>query len=59
MQFMMHDDAVLCAAVSRNSDMLSTAKIEVWKIITGKSLEKFEQAHTLPISSLSFLNDGS
>lgn len=62
-QFMMHDDAVLCAAVSRNADMLATAsksgQIKVWKIITGKCLRKFEQAHTLPISSLSFLKDGS
>ena len=60
---MMHDDAVLCAAISRNADMLATAsksgQIKVWKIMTGKCLRKFEQAHTLPISSLSFLKDGS
>ena len=60
---MMHDDAVLCAAISRNAEMLATAsksgQIKVWKIMTGKCLRKFEQAHTLPISSLSFLKDGS
>ncbi len=60
---MMHDDAVLCAAISRNADMLATAsksgQIKVWKIMTGKCLRKFEQAHSLPISSLSFLKDGS
>jgi WD40 repeat-containing protein SMU1 len=60
---MMHDDAVLCAAISRNAEMLATAsksgQIKVWKIMTGKCLRKFEQAHTLPISSMSFLKDGS
>lgn len=47
--FMMMEDAVLCLAFSRDSEMLASGskdgKIQVWKIQTGQCLRRYEKAH--------------
>jgi len=47
---MMHDDPVLCAAFSRDSELLATGgangEIKVWRVATGSCVRKFPTAHT-------------
>jgi WD40 repeat-containing protein SMU1 len=58
---MMHESAVLCLSVSKDSEYLASGsqdgKIKVWHIATGKCLKKFESAHALGVSSLYFTPD--
>jgi WD40 repeat-containing protein SMU1 len=63
-EFMLHDDAVLAAAVSRDSELLATGgkdgKIKVWRLASGECVRRFAQAHgDGGVTCLDFYRDGS
>lgn len=62
-ELMMHDDAVICIAFSKDSEYLASAtisgNIKVWKLTTGACVRRFNAAHTQGITSLCFNRDGS
>jgi len=62
-ELMMHEEAVLCSAFSRDADHLATGtqggKVKIWKVSTGVCLRKFPQAHPQGITSICFSRDGS
>lgn len=60
---MMMENAVLCMAFSRDSEMLvagsQAGRIKVWRISTGLCLRKIEKAHGKGITCLQFSRDNS
>ncbi|RXN28406.1 40S ribosomal S6 [Labeo rohita] len=61
--FMMMDEAVLCLAVSHDSDMIASGaqdgKIQVWRILNGTCLNRIERAHSKAVTSVCFNKDSS
>jgi len=62
-ELMMHDDAVLSLAWSKDSELLATAdqtgKIKVWKVRTGQCVRRFDKAHAQGITCLCFSRDST
>ncbi|CAE7942949.1 smu1, partial [Symbiodinium sp. KB8] len=62
-KFMMHNDAILCLAFSKDGDMLASGSrdglIKVWKVATGACLRKLPAAHPQGITSLCFAGEGT
>lgn len=62
-KFMMHDEAVQCMTVSRDSELLATGarngKIKVWRVATGKCVRKFLRAHEQGVSSVQFNSESN
>uniref|UniRef100_A0A8C2KEA1 WD40 repeat-containing protein SMU1 n=1 Tax=Cyprinus carpio TaxID=7962 RepID=A0A8C2KEA1_CYPCA len=61
--FMMMDEAVLCLAVSHDSDMIASGaqdgKIQVWRILNGTCLNRIERAHSKAVTCVCFNKDSS
>ena len=62
-EFLMQEGAVQCCTFSKDSDHLATGsqtgQIKIWKLSSGLCLRKFNQAHPLGITSLSFARDST
>lgn len=63
-EFMLHDDAILCLAVSPDSELLASgskdAKIKIWRLSNGECLRKFIKPHgDTNITCLAFSRDSS
>lgn len=62
-ELMMHEEPVLCTAFNRDGELLATGsqdgKVKIWKISTGLCLRKFNKAHSVGITSVSFAKDST
>lgn len=60
-KFMMHDEAILCLAFDKQSELLASGcnggVLKVWKISTGQCMRKIPAAHMKGITSVSFSKD--
>lgn len=62
-EFMLHEEPVLAATVSRDGELLATGakdgRIKVWRLESGDCVRRFPKAHSEGVSALAFNRDGS
>ena len=62
-ELMMHEEAVLCSAFSRDGEYLATGaqsgQLKVWKVSTGLCVKRFNPAHPQGLTSVCFSRDGT
>ena len=62
-ELMMHEEAVLCSAFSRDGEFLATGaqsgQLKVWKVSTGLCVKRFNPAHPQGLTSVCFSRDST